>query len=139
MRTSFLISLVVVGLITSCSAPSDTGEPEGVNLEYLTRHWVHSYEERPEGSDVQIYRPEGFKEFPPSRFRMQYIFYRDGDCKWYYLSPVDAHYFRDGTWRFDVEEEDVIHIKKGERTVTYEIVELTEDLLRMVPVTEEAG
>lgn len=100
----------------------------------LTRHWVRSYEEEAAESGVEVFRPDGFRAFPPSRFRMQYVFEAGGDCEWFYLAPNDGHHFRPGTWRLTGEEEDVLRIQQGEQTVTYRILELTDDLLRMTPV-----
>jgi hypothetical protein len=105
-----------------------------IDIKQLAQHWVHSREEETQGSDVQIYRRENYKEFPPSRFRMQYIFSADGKCKWYYLAPNDAHHFRDGTWKIDANAENIIHIEQ-DKTVSYQIVELTEEVLRMVLTT----
>lgn len=102
-----------------------------INVEQLAQHWVHSREEETQGSDVQIYRPKNSLEFPPSPFRMQYIFSTDGTCKWYYLAPNDAHHFRDGTWKIDANAENIIHIEQ-DKTVSYQIVELTKEVLRMV-------
>ena len=105
-----------------------------INVEQLAQHWIHSREEETQGSDVQIYRRENYQEFPPSLFRMQYIFYADGKCKWYYLAPNDAHHFRDGTWKIDANAENIIHIEQ-DKTVSYRIVELTKEVLRMILTT----
>jgi len=105
-----------------------------IDVKQLAQHWVRSHEEEAQGSDVQIYRRKNYEEFPPSRFRMQYIFYPDGKCKWYFLAPDDAHHFRDGTWEVDANSEDIIHVEQG-KTVSFRIVELTEEVLRMVSTT----
>ncbi|NJO93560.1 MAG: hypothetical protein HC820_02860 [Hydrococcus sp. RM1_1_31] len=65
---------------------------------------------------------------------MQYIFSADGTCKWYYLAPNDKHHFRDGTWKIDANTENIIHIEQ-DKTVSYRIVELTKEVLRMVLTT----
>lgn len=109
-----------------------------IDIKLLAQHWVNSHEEETANSDIKVYRPKNSREFPPSRFRMQYIFFEDGTCQWYYLSPTDGHHFRDGIWRIDVNEEDVIHIEQ-DGTVSYRIVELTEEVLRITPMTEGAS
>lgn len=105
-----------------------------IDVKQLAQYWVRSHEEETQGSNVQIYRRENYKEFPPSLFRMQYIFSADGTCKWYYLAPNDAHHFRDGTWKIDANAENIIHIEQ-DKTVSYQIVELTKEVLRMVLTT----
>jgi hypothetical protein len=102
-----------------------------INIKLLSQHWLNSSEEETE--NIKIYRPKNSREFPPSRFRMQYIFSEDGTCKWYYLAPNDGHHFRDGTWKIDANAENVIHIEQDGK-VSYRILELTEELLRMVPI-----
>ncbi len=67
---------------------------------------------------------------------MQYIFERDGTCQWFYLSPTDAHHFREGRWRVASQEKDVIHIEQGEQTNVYRVLELTQDVLRIEPMAE---
>jgi hypothetical protein len=104
-----------------------------IDIKLLLQHWLNSYEEEIENSDIKIYRPKNSKEFPPSRFRMQYIFSEDGKCQWYYLAPNDAHHFRDGTWKIDAYAENVIHIEQ-EQTVSYRIVELTKEVLHLVSI-----
>ena len=114
----------------------DSNTTSPLDLDYFTQHWVRSYEEEPTATRVQIYRPEQFKAFPPSRFRMQYIFERDGTCQWFYLAPTDGHHFRDGRWRVASQEKDVIHIEQGEQTNVYRVLELTQDVLRIEPIAE---
>lgn len=78
-----------------------------------------------------MYRPKDFKEFPASRFRMQYIFYKNGDCEWYYLAPDDGHHFKPGKWQVDPNDRSVLQIIKNDTTESYRIIELTKDVLRI--------
>src|SRR4051812_42561416 len=80
----------------------------GINTEYLCQHWVNSREEEQQTEKGEIYRPKDFKVFPPSRFRMQYVFYKNGDCDWYYLAPTDGHRFKRGTWRADPKDVNIL-------------------------------
>lgn len=114
---------------------SESGRaPSGINADDLCQHWVHSYEEKQPGDKDQIFRPAAFKQFPPSRFRMQYKFARNGDCEWFYLAPDDAHYFKHGKWMLDPNDKTILRITKGVTTESFRITKLTKDLLRMVPI-----
>ena len=105
-----------------------------INLKQLTQSWVHSVEEQKPDDNIQIYRPRNTKEFPPSRFRMKYIFSVDQKCHWYYLAPNDGHHFREGTWKFRDDATNIIDIQQGNATVSYQIIELTQDVLCMLPI-----
>lgn len=131
MRAPTYLTLLVLIALPGCSLLPGTGGDGWpvVDEASLTQHWVHSYEEEPQGSSPDMYRPSGYTDFPPSRFRMQYIFEEGGDCQWYYLAPNDAHHFRSGTWR--LVEGNVLQVEQGEETVRYRVVELSEEVLRL--------
>ena len=112
---------------------SSLTSPKPKTPEYLCQRWVHSFEEQQQADKDSIYRPKDFKEFPASRFRMQYIFYKNGDCEWYYLSPDDAHHFKPGKWRFDPRKS-ILQIIEGDITASYRMTELTKDMLRIAPI-----
>lgn len=107
--------------------------------EQLCRHWVQSYEEQQPDAAERIFRPADYKSFPPSRFRMQYKFACDGTCEWYSLSPDDAHRFEAGSWSIDAEDGAVLRITAGGTTEAYKIAELTDELLRLVPIEAATG
>lgn len=129
MKTIF--SVFVLLALPGCSLfPGSGGGPSSdLNEAYLTQHWISSYEEQEPGGEVDLYRPAGYKEFPPRRFRMQYIFLEGGSCQWLYLGPTDGHYFKPGRWQLLADN--VLQIEQGEETVRYHVVELAEDLLRI--------
>jgi hypothetical protein len=106
-----------------------------INTEFLCRHWVNSREEERQPDKEEIYRPKNFKVFPPSEFRMQYIFHKNGDCEWYYLAPNDAHHFKSGKWRIDPNDNAVIQIIKNGATESYRVTALTGNLLRISVMT----
>ena len=43
-----------------------------IDLEYLCHYWVYLREEQKQMGEGEIYRLKRFKQFPTSRFRMQY-------------------------------------------------------------------
>lgn len=126
-------TLTLAILLSACSLVDHSSE--AVTPEYLTQHWVHSFEE--EGREILFFRPKDFKEFAPSRFRMEYIFERGGACDWMYLAPNDAHGFKSGNWWVDPQDATILHVEQGDRTITYRIVELSKNLLRMELVEDE--
>ncbi len=102
-----------------------------INIEFLCQHWVHSREEEQQTDKAEIYRLKDFKKFPPSRFRMQYIFYKSGDCEWYYLAPNDTHHFKRGKWRVDPKDKSILQIIKADITESYRVTEIRKDMLRI--------
>ena len=115
--------------------PDSSAVPE--NLQYVYQAWFHSYEEQKNRAEpIEIYRPEGFKEFPLSRFRMEYIFKEDGSCQWLVLHPADAHYLKSGTWEVSRDETQVILIYDQQHNLqkSFRIIEIQKDLLRIKPI-----
>jgi hypothetical protein len=133
MKTALLVSIAVLWMpAASCAKPTiDAGN--------LCRHWFQSCEEQGATDLEQIFRPAGFKTFPPSRFRMQYKFGRDGACEWLFLSPDDAHRFESGTWRVDPNDGAVLWITTAGTTAGYRVTALTRDQLRLVRVAPGNG
>ena len=137
---------LVLALLLSQSAPvfadpaekpaADAVAPANVvNIEHLCQHWIHSREEDAGGE--QTYRALGSKEFPPSRFRMQYIFHKTGDCEVFFLDPADAHRFKPGKWRIEPKSPTVLHITGPDAPQSYQILELTKEVLRLTPVQQK--
>ena len=98
------------------------------DTELFCRAWTHSREE-----SATTYRLASSREFPPSRFRMRYVFNEDGTCQWYYLHPTDRHHMRPGTWEIVGEEGDRVQIldEDGNRVKSFRVLELTQDVLRL--------
>ena len=133
MRRAALVVLVALGVFSVSCARS------AIDPELLCRHWVQSYEEQRSDDRERIFRPAGFKTFPPSRFRMDYKFGRDGGLEWLFLSPDDAHRFKAGTWAVDPKDGAVLRITTDEATESYRVTALTADQLRWVRVEPENG
>jgi hypothetical protein len=119
-------------LLLTIFSPVFAGDvkPGILNIDLFCQHWKHSTDEQ-QGEQIQVYRPANFKQFPPSRFRMEYVFAKDGTCKWMFLDPADAHHFRDGKWKVTPADKPKLQIFKGETTESYQVIELTKDLLRV--------
>jgi len=58
------------------------------------QHWVHSGEEQNGQATPNIFRPKGSMQFPPSNFRMEYAFNRNGQCLYKFKSQTGAHQMR---------------------------------------------
>ncbi len=95
-----IIGLTISLLLMGCGGAglnsegaSSTGKPKAVDTSFY-QEWVHSYEEQNGQKTPNIFRPKGSREFPPSRFRMQFAFDQYGQCTYMHLSPTDAHELR---------------------------------------------
>lgn len=143
MNGKYLLPILVLGLaalLSACTGGYGTGPGGGSNsgshngmidIDLLTQHWVNSYEEET-GDGVLVYRVFDFAQVPPSRFRMEYLFYPDFTCQWLYLDPADAHHLRPGTWKLD---QNLLSVNQDGVIVSYRILELTSDLLRMTRIS----
>ena len=129
----FLSLFVVVCLAPACAVVLES-RPSASKIAPadLVGHWVHSREEDTPGRPGWTFRPAGSRAFPPSRFRMQYVFEAGGACDWYYLAPNDGHHFREGRWRL---ASDTLAVEQGEETVTYRVLEHGPDVLRLQPLS----
>lgn len=88
----FLVAISLsacVGIENSNSAGSKAAD----NINFY-QHWVHAYEEQNGTKTPNIFRLAGSKEFPPSRFRMEFGFDPNGQCHYKFLSPDDRHEMR---------------------------------------------
>jgi len=105
-----------------------------INSEYLCQHWFNSYEEEQQTEKREIYRPKYFRESWASWFRMQYIFYKNGDCEWLCPDPLDRHHFKPGKWQVDPNDESILQITTDETTMSYRVTELKKDILRLARI-----
>ena len=108
----------------------ETVETKDFNINMLKKEWVHSREE--EKDSILVYRPSDYTEFPPSRYRQIYFFADSGFCKYYVLSPSDAHYFEEGTWEY--KEDEILNIfnPQKELIISYKIITLKDNLLELL-------
>ena len=121
-----ILFIITVVIILGCN----TIEPKDINIELLNKEWVHSREE--EKDSILVYRPIDYKEFPTSRYRQMYFFADSGSCKYYVLSPYDAHYFEEGTWEY--KEDEILNIfnPQKELIISYKIITLKDNLLELL-------
>ena len=94
-----IIGLTLVMLISGCGGvglnSDDAGSKPSVIDTSFYQHWVHSYEEQNGQKIPNIFRPKDSRDFPISRFRMEFGFDQSGQCNYKFLSPTDAHEIRD--------------------------------------------
>jgi len=95
-----MIGLTISLLLMGCGGAGLNSEsevsgskPRPVDTSFF-QEWVHSYEEQNGQKTPNIFRPKGSREFPASRFRMQFAFDQYGQCTYMHLSPTDAHELR---------------------------------------------
>ena len=81
-------------MLTACAGVSSSNESNEANNSQFYQHWIHSYEEQDGKKIPNIVRPKGSKEFPASRFRMEFAFDPSGQCNYKFLSPTDRHELR---------------------------------------------
>ncbi|MCC2546909.1 hypothetical protein LJY25_10675 [Hymenobacter sp. BT175] len=93
MRTLILFLLCLIGALLSCQPDADLLAP----ADLTGRTWLESHEERPAGSDVQVYRPDTYA-FPPSWPRQGFRFDDGGVLTAYGASPADAPETYPGRW-----------------------------------------
>ena len=95
-----IIGLVISLLLAGCggaglNSEGGTSTPKQKPLDTsFYQEWVHSYEEQNGEKIPNIFRPKSSREFPPSRFRMQFAFDQYGQCTYMFLSPTGAHQLR---------------------------------------------
>jgi len=83
-----------LSLLAGCAGVGLPGGGKETSNKDFYQHWVHSYEEQGGQKTPNIFRLKGSKEFPASRFRMEFGFDPSGECNYKFLSPTDAHEMR---------------------------------------------
>jgi hypothetical protein len=104
-----------------------------IDINDLFQHWVHSREEEERGATIRIFRPAVSMDFPPSRFRMQYKFARDGRCEFLFLAPNDGHYFKRCTCIISADKL-MLQISANRGSTSYKLAELNGKILRFTPL-----
>jgi len=89
------ISIILLPmLLSACAGMGSDSSGSKINNKDFYQHWVHSYEEQGGSKTLNVFRPSGSRQFPASRFRMEFGFDPNGQCNYKYLSPTDSHEMR---------------------------------------------
>lgn len=120
-------------------APADR-EESTVEAAALVGSWTHSFEEDAGASAIQWFRPSESRAFMDAWFRMRYEFHADGTCEWLWLSPIDAHEMRPGTWERDAKDPRLVRIYDEDGNllewVSFRLLGLDGALMRVVVLGE---
>ncbi|PID89224.1 MAG: hypothetical protein CSB01_03115 [Bacteroidia bacterium] len=114
----------------SCEKDNGTNT---IQTSLLQKTWLHSYEE-----GDNIYRPNDYTDFPPSRYRQYFAFQKNNICSYSVLAPNDAHYDEKGEWKFNPND-NILEIKNSKAEVLYrfKILELKTDILKVESIRLE--
>lgn len=122
---SFLFFLLI---LVGATAPGCSNHPCDPVVDPLVGHWIVSDEPTGESGEW-IYRRYHPQNVLPSRFRSQFIFKEDGSCRFLVLSPIDAHYWADGTWQRDAGNPTIVHVSGPGGNFSFRILELDNAVL----------
>lgn len=125
------LAVLVLAIASFLPVAQGCDDDQPLRADLLARDWRHSYEEDSVSSRVQTFRPAGSRMFSASRFRMEYIFMANGECKWLELMPNDGHRLRNGIWWFSALRGNVVYVDVQQRVDSFQIVELGTDVLRL--------
>ena len=123
-----ILGLLILMFLTT----SLFGQESEIKQSDLIGCWTDSREENLPDSDLNIYRPCDYKEFPFSRFRFKMDLRNDFTCSWFDLSSTDRHSMKEGKWTFDSKA----HILKlfnleGRVVKKFTIAVLNEDIMKI--------
>ena len=122
----WIVPLVVIFSLTCYGQENNNSESDLIGC------WTHSREENQNNSEVKVYRPCDYKEFPASRYRHGLVLKENGKCSWLYLAPNDAHHMVKGTWMYEGENRIIeIFNAKGESVNKYMLIELNEKIMKI--------
>lgn len=119
----------------SCEKDSNPLTPE-IDSADLYKSWTNSREEQDINTNILIYRPSDYKEFPASWYREVLIFSKDKTCNYLVLAANDAHYFKKGKWSLIDSKENIVAIFDSAGTVykKFHIKELEQDIFKFTLV-----
>jgi hypothetical protein len=99
LRNKFVLPAMLLSalFLSACAGMEGSDEStkpkESLNTSFY-QHWVHSFEEQNGQKVSNVFRPKDSRQFPPSKFRMEFAFDTSGECNYKFLSPVDRHEIR---------------------------------------------
>lgn len=126
MKKLIFISTIFMAL-TAFGQKKTSGPPAA-----LFACWAASYEENKENNQEKLYRPCDYN-FPPSRFRQNIIFEKNGTCKVLAVGETDIHYFVDCKWVYDKKKKLVnVYDDKGKVKMKLKIISADKELLKVL-------
>jgi hypothetical protein len=94
--------------------------------------WSASYEEDQANSMTKNFRSCDYDKFPPSRFRQQLTFNKDGSCKVLNLGATDAHFFSEHKWTYNKKKKTVSILgNDGKEFMKFKINSVVKDRLNV--------
>lgn len=93
----------------------------------LGHTWVRAREEEQE-EGIEVYRPEGYP-LPPARGRAEFSADPNGEFHYSGIGPTDAPSKSAGRWQSGAKNE--MHVELDGRDFVLEVIEVTDDLLRV--------
>jgi hypothetical protein len=125
----FLSTLLLIQ--SKCNSDQSKNKPSSS----IIGCWKHAYEEQKDGS-LQFFRPCDSKDWPPSRFRQFYDFKSDGTYSYLWLSPIDAHKVKTGSWSFD-ENAMTLSLQNADgKAEKMKITEFSPDIIKIARLAE---
>ncbi len=124
MKTLKFFLIILSFLLISCEKDN---EIQNIQVSFLKQTWLHSYEE-----SYNIYRPNDYKDFSPSRYRQSFTFKDNNICSYSVCAPNDAHYDENGKWNLNTDS-NILEIRNSKSKVLYKfkIIDLNKNLLKI--------
>lgn len=129
--TLFLSCLTIALLLSSATCKTEQTPTSATPDPLLLKCWTNDFES--EGTDnIRIFRSCMNHTFPAARYRNTFTLKENGEVEYSVLAANDAHTTENGKWTYDPTTKK-LRISSNEDVLVeeYEVVELTEDLLRL--------
>ena len=122
-----IVTLVVAGCKNQENPATTVQTPDPV----LLKCWTHAFEE--DGQDnTRIFRSCMNHTFPAARYRNTFTLKENWEVEYSVPAPNDAHTTENGKWTYDSGKKKLRIInKEGGEVADYEVLELTDDLLKV--------
>jgi len=123
----YWIALFVVIFSLTCY-----GQENNISESDLIGCWTHSREEDKANSEIMVYRPCDYKEFPASRYRHKFELKENGECSLLSLASNDAHSMAKGTWTYESKNQIIeIFDEQGESINKFSLIEFNEKTMKL--------
>jgi hypothetical protein len=120
----FIASFMNAQRSTVSSAPAD-----------LFQCWSASYEEDEANSMTKSFRLCDYDKFPPSRFRQQLQFGKDGMVKILNVGATDAHFYSDHKFTYNKKKKLVTVLDdKGKAFMRFKLNSVAKDKLKLTHI-----